>query len=388
MGKTFLEVKTLRFLHTADWHIGKKLHGYDLLVDQKEIIHQILDIALTQQVDAIVIAGDLYDRSVPSVEACELLNQTFIEMNLEKKLPILAISGNHDSAVRLSTGMPWYEQTDFHLYTDLKQSFEPVDIGDVQFFLLPYFEPIAARLYFEEESLSLQAAIQKIIEKMRTAFDKNKKQVLVTHFFIAGSRRSDSETAVEVGGLNSISYELVQDFDYVALGHLHSKNALKTQNALYSGSPLKFSLSEKDDSKGVWIVDSRSVAPEFHELVAKRDVCSLQASFEELTDPSFYQRMDRNCFWYFQLTDRSVITNMMNQLRAIYPNILGVERVNGRRETKQLEKVQHRKNTPYSMLTSFFEDITGDRLTKKQRDWLDEGLQQSLDTEKRNDDAT
>ncbi len=85
MGKTFLEVKTLRFLHTADWHIGKKLHGYDLLVDQKEIIHQILDIALTQQVDAIVIAGDLYDRSVPSVEACELLNQTFIEMNLEKK---------------------------------------------------------------------------------------------------------------------------------------------------------------------------------------------------------------------------------------------------------------------------------------------------------------
>lgn len=234
MGKTFLEVKTLRFLHTADWHIGKKLHGYDLLVDQKEIIHQILDIALTQQVDAIVIAGDLYDRSVPSVEACELLNQTFIEMNLEKKLPILAISGNHDSAVRLSTGMPWYEQTDFHLYTDLKQSFEPVEIGDVQFFLLPYFEPIAARLYFAEESLSLQAAIKKIIEKMRTAFDKNKKQVLVTHFFIAGSTRSDSETAVEVGGLNRISYELVQDFDYVALGHLHSKNALKTKNAFYS----------------------------------------------------------------------------------------------------------------------------------------------------------
>ncbi|KFN92116.1 SbcD family exonuclease [Tetragenococcus muriaticus 3MR10-3] len=127
----------MRFLHTGDWHIGKKLYGYDLLADQKDIIEQILTIAIDQQVDAIVIAGDLYDRSLPSVEACQLLNQSFIKMNLEKKMPLLVISGNHDSDVRLSTGMPWYEQTNFHLYTDLQQSFAPIEIGDTQFFCYP-----------------------------------------------------------------------------------------------------------------------------------------------------------------------------------------------------------------------------------------------------------
>ncbi|MDN6640273.1 MAG: exonuclease SbcCD subunit D [Tetragenococcus sp.] len=378
----------MRFLHTGDWHIGKKLHGYDLLTDQKEIIDQILAIALEQEVDAIVIAGDLYDRSVPSVEACELLNQTFIQMNLEKKFPILAISGNHDSAVRLSTGMPWYEQTNFHLYTKLQQAFTPIEIGDTQFFLLPYFEPIEARLYFSEESLTLQEAIQKIVAKMRDLFDASKNHVLVTHFFVAGSSRSDSETTVEVGGLDSIPYELVQDFDYVALGHLHSKNALHTEKARYSGSPLKFSLSEENDPKGVWIIDSQSMAPEFHQLQPKRDVKTLQASFATLIDPAFYQEMERSCFWHFQLTDRSIIPNMMNQLRSIYPNILGVERVNGRTETNQIKKVKQRKATPYQMLTSFFEEITGDSLTQKQRFWLDEGLQEVLDTEKREKDAT
>lgn len=382
MGKTFLEVKTVRFLHTGDWHIGKKLHGYDLLPDQKQMIDQILDIAITQKVDALVIAGDLYDRSVPSVEACELLNQAFIKINLENKLPILAISGNHDSAVRLRTGMPWYEQTNFHLYTDLKQSFTPIEMDDVQFFLLPYFEPITARVYFEEEKLSLQEAIKKIVEKMKQAFNPNKKQVLVTHFFVAGSTRCDSETPIEVGGLNGIPYELVQDFDYVALGHLHSKNALNAENARYSGSPLKFSLSEKDDSKGVWILDSKNMVPEFHQLEPKRDIRVLQASFETLTDPDFYQQQERTSFWYFQLTNRSVITNMMNQLRAIYPNILGVERVNGRNQSNLLNKVKQRKKSPYQMLTSFFEEITGDELTEKQRSWLEQGLQQAIDTER------
>lgn len=381
-------MKKVRFLHTGDWHIGKKLYGYDLLADQKDIIEQILTIAIDQQVDAIVIAGDLYDRSLPSVEACQLLNQSFIKMNLEKKMPLLVISGNHDSDVRLSTGMPWYEQTDFHLYTDLQQSFTPIEMGGTQFFLLPYFEPIAARLYFEEENLTLQEAIKKIITKMYDLFDADKKHVLVTHFFIDGSSRCDSETTVEVGGLNGIPYDLLQDFDYVALGHLHSKNALKKENALYSGSPLKFSLSEKNDQKGVWIVDSQTMQPEFHELQPKRDVRSLEASFEELTNPAFYQQLDRSCFWYFQLTDRSVITNMMAQLRSIYPNILGVERVNGRKKENQISKIKERKKTPYHMLTSFFEEITGDTLTKKQRDWLEEGLQQATDTEKRNQDAT
>lgn len=379
----FCEVSKMRFLHTGDWHIGKKLHGYDLLADQKAVIRQIFVLAKQEKVDAIVIAGDLYDRSVPSVEACEMLNQLFIEINWQEKIPVLAISGNHDSAVRLSTGMPWYELTDFHLYTKLEQSFDPIEIGDVQFYLLAYFEPVAARAYFHDDSLTLTTAIKKIIGQMGKSFDPGKKQVLVTHFFIAGSFKTDSETSVEVGGLNAISYDLLQTFDYVALGHLHSKNAIKKGNARYSGSPLKFSLSEKDDQKGIWIIDSSDLNPQFKALTPLRDVKELVASFRQLTDPDFYQQLNCEDFWQFQLTDRTVIPNMMNQLRAIYPNIIGAQRISRYRENVQLEKLKERKNSPQQMLQTFFAEITGDDLTKQQKYWLDQALLQATDTEKR-----
>lgn len=374
----------MRFLHTADWHIGKKLHGYDLLADQKDSLAQILRLAKEEQVDAVVIAGDLYDRSVPSVEAVELLNQSLIQFNLEEELPILAISGNHDSSTRLGTGAPWYQQTNFHLVTDLSEAFAPVTMGDTQFFLLPYFEPIAARLYFDEPLMTISDAVQRVVEEFVKLFDPTKKQVLVTHFFIAGGLRTESETPIEVGGLNSVPSELLQAFDYVALGHLHSKNALKKGSLRYSGSPLKFSLSELNDQKGVWIVDTEQaeIEPTFHPLKPLRDIRQMEASFAELIDPAFYQTVEREHFWQIQLTDRAVIPNMMNQLREIYPNILTVERVNGH-ESQTIQRLKKREQQPQKLVHTFFEEITGEELTKNQENWLQEGLQAALDTEKR-----
>lgn len=373
----------MRFLHTADWHIGKKLHGYDLLADQRDSIDKIIRLAQEKAVDAIVIAGDLYDRSVPSVEAVELLNQKLIEINLEKKIPVLAISGNHDSSGRLATGSPWFKETDFYLHTQLSEAFHPIEMADTQFFLLPYFEPIAARLYFDDERLTtIQAAMKRVITEMETLFDTTKKQVLVTHFFIAGGLRTDSETPVEVGGLNSVPYELLEKFDYVALGHLHSKNALTKGNVRYSGSPLKFSLSEINDEKGVWIIDTDELIPAFHALPPLRDIQSIEASFDELLQPAFYQQLNREQFWQISLTDRAVIPNMMNQLREVYPYILSVERLNGR-ETSQPFLERQREQNPQQVITTFFEEITGETLTEKQSKWLSEGLQTALDTEKR-----
>lgn len=373
----------MRFLHTADWHIGKKLHGYDLLADQKDSIEKIIHLAQTEAVDAIVIAGDLYDRSVPSVEAVEMLNQKLIEINLEKALPILAISGNHDSSGRLATGTPWFKQTNFHLHTQLKEAFVPIEMADTQFFLLPYFEPIAARLYFEDETLTtIQAAMKRVIAEMVSLFDETKKQVLVTHFFIAGGLRTDSETPIEVGGLNSVPADLLDVFDYVALGHLHSKNALKKDKARYSGSPLKFSLSEINDEKGVWIIDTEQMQPVFHPLTPLREMEKLEASFEKLRQPTFYQTLNRETFWQIVLTDRAVIPNMMNQLREVYPYILSVERLNGR-EASQPQQERPREQNPQQVVSTFFEEITGETLTEKQFAWLSEGLQSALDTEKR-----
>ena len=376
----------MRFLHTADWHIGKKLHGYDLLENQKAAMEEILAIAKKEAVDAIIIAGDLYDRSVPGIESIELLNKQFIQMNLEAGLPILAVSGNHDSATRLATGGPWYKQRNFHLHTTLEEALVPVEFPEVQFFLLPYFEPIAARLYFEDDSLkTIGQAVARVVEAMASAFDPNKKQVLVSHFFVAGSLRTDSETSVEVGGLDAVPVDVFAAFDYVALGHLHSKNAIKEGKVRYSGSLLKYSLSEINDEKGVWLIDSQTMEPAFQALTPLQDIQHYQASFAELTDPSVYQTLDRQAFWHFEITDRAIIPNMMNQLREIYPFVLTVERTNGHDVVVQTTKKRSKKVAPPVVLANFFNEVTGEELTDQQREWLETGLTMALDTEKKED---
>lgn len=362
----------MRFLHTADWHVGKKFNGYDLLADQGKILDQITAIALREKVEAVVIAGDLYDRTVPPVEAVALLNQKIQHLNLQEQLPVLAISGNHDSGTRLATGSPWYTQTDFYLHTNLEQAFTPVVLGDTQFFLLPYFEPIAARLYFDEEVRSIQEAMELVIAKIKSAFDPQLRHVLVTHFFVAGSLRSDSETKIEVGGLDSVPAELLDDFDYVALGHLHGRNALQHPTIQYSGSPLKFSLSEAHQEKGVFLVDTTAGTRHFIPLVPEHEVRILEASYEELLDPAFYQNQQREDFLQIKLTNRGVIPNLMNTLRGIYPRLLGLERTAGIERSTEIKQTE--SQSPEQVMADFFYEMTQEKLTKQQSQWLEDSL--------------
>ncbi|MEI5995145.1 exonuclease SbcCD subunit D [Candidatus Enterococcus mansonii] len=370
----------MRFLHTADWHIGKKLHGYDLLEEQADAFQQIIGIAKTEKVDAIVVAGDLYDRSVPSVEAIEVFNRMIVEMNLQEKFPVLAISGNHDSSTRLETGGPWFVQSNFHLNTRLDQAFEPVEMNDTQFFLLPYFEPISARLYFANEEIrTIEQGMKLVIEEMKNRFKPDMAHVLISHFFVAGSEKTDSETTLMVGGLDTVPLSLLEEFDYVALGHLHGKNALQAPNARYSGSPLKFSLSEMNQQKGVWIVETshQETTFEFREITPLRDVVQIEGSFKELIAPDFYESIDREAYLHIQLTDRAVIPNMMNQLRQVYPRVIGVERLYGREQQKQKHEPKKEIKTlvPTELVGRFFSDVTGETLTKKQQIWLAENFE-------------
>ncbi|EOL43712.1 exonuclease SbcCD subunit D [Enterococcus caccae] len=369
----------MRFLHTADWHIGKKLHGYDLLEEQADAFQQILTIAKEEQVDAIVVAGDLYDRSVPSVEAIEVFNRMIVEMNLQEKFPVLAISGNHDSSTRLETGGPWFVQSNFHLNTRLDQAFQPVEMGNTQFFLLPYFEPISARLFFDNEEIrTIEQAMKEVVTAMKKQFKPDMSHVLVSHFFVAGSEKSDSETKLMVGGLDTVPLSLLESFDYVALGHLHGKNALQAENARYSGSPLKFSLSEMNQKKGVWIVDTQidETTFEFKEIVPLRDVMQIEGSFKELTMPRFYESINRENYLHIQLTDRAVIPNMMNQLRQIYPRVIGVERLFGREEQQKNNQTKKEIKTiaPTELVDQFFSEVTGEELTGQQQVWVKEKL--------------
>lgn len=370
----------MKFLHTADWHIGRKLNGFSLLEEQEAAFRDLMTIAKEQQVDGIVIAGDLYDRSIPSIEAVALFNEMIVEMNLKENFPILAISGNHDSATRLNTGTPWLKAQNFHLNTQLSQSFEPIELENIQFYLLPYFEPFHARQFFQDDSLrDIQSSMKCVIEKMKESFAPNKQQVLVSHFFAAGSLRSESETTLEVGGLDSVPIELLLDFDYVALGHLHYKDAIKQYETVqYSGALLKYSLSEEHQEKGIRIieVEEDNFSNQFIPIKPLRDVKQLVASFKELTDPSFYQGINREDYLAISLTDSSVVPNALHELRQIYPHLINLERVasKSKRESTQQIEQEMVKLKPETLLNNYFKEVTEKELTKQQQQWLEETI--------------
>ncbi|KRL00838.1 exonuclease SbcCD subunit D [Liquorilactobacillus capillatus] len=368
----------MRILHTADWHIGRRLHGFDLTKEQNHAFEQIEQIALDEHVDGIIMAGDLYDRSMPSEAAVAQLNQMLQQLNLVDKVPLYAISGNHDSAIRLSTGTPWFKSTQFYMYTRLEQAFKPVELPDTQLFLLPYFEPFAAQQYFNDDSLQhLEQAIVPIVAKMKTLFDPNKKHLLVAHFFVAGSATTDSETQLKVGGLAAVPAGLLKDFDYVALGHLHGKNALHAKNARYSGSPLKFSLSETKQEKGVFIVDTEPFKITFKPLTPLKNVQQLTEYFETLEDKDFYKDLQLDNYFGITLKDRKPIPNVMARLREIYPNIIALNRADGYEtnvEGSGESGKQIRQKDPIELLSDFYKQVAKDDLSPQQIKWAQEAL--------------
>ncbi|MFD1549413.1 exonuclease SbcCD subunit D [Levilactobacillus fuyuanensis] len=375
----------MRFLHTADWHIGKKLHGYDLLTEQKDAYEQIKAIAIDEKVDAVVIAGDLYDRALPSEDAVSVLDSMLVDLNRKQHFPLLAISGNHDSAVRLSQGSEWFSSTDFYLNTQIADSIKPVILGDTQFFLLPYFEPFAVRQYFEDDSIKTVAAgMARLVTAMQEQFAPDKKHVLIAHFFAAGSQHSDSETLVQVGGLNAVPVDLLAPFDYVALGHLHRKEALQNEPVIkYSGSPLKFSTSEAEDTKGVWIVDTDQtpVSVTFKPLKPLNDLIVLTDSFDHLMDPEVSYPVKTDDFIAAELTDTTPIANVMQRLKTRFPRIIELQRVNQLDVTPETLNIEEVQRDPLTLLDDFFKTVTEHALTTQQADWAKQTLQQAMKEE-------
>ena len=368
----------MRFLHTADWHIGKTLNDFSLLDDQLATFKQIEAIAKDQQVDAIVIAGDLYDRSVPNEAAVGLLNQMLQELNLTDHFPLLAISGNHDSAVRLSTGTDWFAYQSFFLNTNINDAFTPVTIKDTQFFLLPFFGIQEVRNYFNDDKIkNVNDAMARITAEMEKHFAPGKRHVLVAHFFAAGSKRTaDSETLIEIGGLSAVTTDVLAPFDYVALGHLHNRNALNDEKVKYSGSPMKFSVSEAKQEKGVRIVDTAPFKAKWVPLSPAHDIHLLKGSFTELaTKPEEALRED---FYDIELTDQERIPDVLNKLREYYPKIVSLHRTHQAKQVQLNLSKKRAQESPLDLLADFYSQTMGNDLTDRQKKWAEKALTQIM----------
>lgn len=372
----------MKFLHTADWHLGKLVHGVYMTEDQSEILDQFIKLAERVQPDAIIIAGDLYDRSVPPAEAVNLLNETLYRLNVEMKIPIVAISGNHDSADRIAFGSAWYKHSDLHVTGKWSPALKGVEIKGVRFHSVPYAEPSVIREILNDDSItSHHDAMKKITEEISSLEDFGEKpEVLIGHSFVTGGTTTDSERTLSVGGAGTVGKELFEPFTYTALGHLHSPHAIRDDKVHYSGSLMKYSFSEANHTKMVKCVtiENHHISVEEILLEPKRDMAILKGSLEELMRPDFYDRKED--YIKAVLTDEGALIDPINRLRSVYPNVLHLERDISERDKKMDRQVResHENLSDTELFKRFFEYVTEAEWTEEMEAEVQESMNVSL----------
>ena len=362
----------VKFLHTADWHIGRKLQGKDLLEDQQYVMNNLISKIDETKPDFLIIAGDLYDRSVPSKEATILLQELLVKINIECNIPIFAISGNHDSRERLAIGEAWFSKHKFYLHTRLNQAFDKITIEDTDIYLLPYFEPFEAREHFEDATLTTHnSATKRVIDEIYKNIDMSKTNILVAHTFVSGGLETDSEREISVGTVENVAIEIFEKFDYVALGHLHNPNAIKEERIKYSGSPMAYSFSEATQTKGMRLVEltKEIFTEEFISLEQKRKLHNISATYEEVFTKEFQQNFDcKNDYFSMELSGLEGVTDPLPRIKEYYPNtlILKQKRNNNGDIEMKFDKEMLTKS-PLELIEGFYNEQTGSELTVGQK---------------------
>ena len=362
----------VKFLHTADWHIGRKLQGKDLLEDQQYVMNNLISKIDETKPDFLIIAGDLYDRSVPSKEATTLLQELLVKINIECNIPIFAISGNHDSRERLAIGEAWFSKHKFYLHTRLNQAFDKITFEDTDIYLLPYFEPFEAREYFEDATLTTHnSATKRVIDEIYKNIDMSKTNILVAHTFVSGGLETDSEREISVGTVENVAVEIFEKFDYVALGHLHNPNAIKEERIKYSGSPMAYSFSEATQTKGMRLVEltKEIFTEEFISLEQKRRLHNISATYEEVFTKVFQQNFDcKNDYFSMELSGMEGVTDPLPRIKEYYPNtlILKQKRNNNSDSEIKFDKEMFTKS-PLELIEGFYSEQTGSELTVGQK---------------------
>ncbi len=372
----------MRFLHTADWHLGRPFHHASLEQDQKNALDQIVAYAQQHAVDAVVVAGDIYDRAVPPRWAVELLDDVLHSLCVELDIPVIMIPGNHDSAERLGFGSRQLERANLHIVAQLNQVMQPVILAkgtsQTHFYCLPFCEPVQVSQLAGSPVSTHNQAHTWLVEQIKSHWRSDATNVLISHCFVTGAEESESERRLSVGGTDSVSVDPLLDFTYVALGHLHSPQKRTQDHVRYSGSILKYSFSEVNQQKSITLVDideQQQCSFELLPLHPVRDVRIIEGEMEELLAAG---SDDANSDDYLlaRLTNKGVLLNAMARLREVYPNILHLEKPGllgtGERKTMNREKL---KRGELAMFRDFYQQMTGDELDAQQERIIQDTLQ-------------
>jgi len=390
----FKEVLKVKLIHTADLHIGKSVCEHSMLDEQRYILASILDVVKREKPDAFLIAGDVYDKSVPSAEAVAVLDDFLVRLS-ETGTKVFVLSGNHDSAERIAFGGRLMQSRGVYVSPVYSGEFMPVtlkdDLGEVDVWNLPFVRPATVRACLESDEQRAQvtdytSAMRMAIAQMN--FTPGRRNVLLAHQFVTGAERSESEE--NVGGLDNVDASVFEGFDYVALGHIHKpQNVAKDEAGVarvrYSGTPLKYSLSEASHKKSLTVIELgvkadaslSEIAVREIPLTPKHDVREIRGTFAELVSPEFQRKqladsLKLDDYVYVKLTDENDVPDAALKLRGIYPNLMMLdydnERTRGQRITAGEGKVEQK--TPMELFGEFFSDMTKRDLNEEESEFV------------------
>lgn len=366
----------MRFLHTADWHIGKIVHEQSMLADQAYILEQLIEQVEEYEVDAVLMAGDLYDRSLPPKEAVSLVNQTLSRLINELEVPVFIIAGNHDSNERIEYLSGVAEAKQLYMEGTLKAYTRKVSLKEADIYMMPYADHVLVRQALDQPEIrTIEEAVAAQVEQITSSdeFDRSRINMVMFHgYVISGSRtslvESDSERPLSIGTAEWIDQSIFDAFDYVALGHLHKGQKVGSNRIRYSGSPLKYSKSEATHQKKSFIIDidrdSLEVTPV--PLIPKHDMRIVRGAFDDLMQQDW-----SDDYIFIELTDDIFIQDAMSRLRGQFPQILGLEYVNLRADqsTYQTDRSQDLKRQSIeSLFSDFFEQYTEHTLDEPRRE--------------------
>lgn len=366
----------MRFLHLADLHIGKRVNGFSMIEDQKFVFEQVYNVIENEKIDGIIMAGDIYDKPVPSAEAVKLFDEMltrFVSINL----PIFVISGNHDSAERIGFGSDILSAAKVYMSRVYNGNLQKIeledDYGKINVYLLPFIKPATVKnIYKEAEIKDYDDALEYVLSQEK--IDETKRNVIVSHQFVTGAMRSESEE-VSVGGLDNVSVENYEAFDYVALGHIHRAQQMGRESARYAGTLLKYSFSEEKHNKSMTIVDLKEKGNiEIKEIPVKplHDLKTIKGKFSKITSEEFYKELKKEDYYRAVLTDEDDILNAIGKLKSIYPNLMSMEYDNTRtRSYSVVDNVETGETkSPLDYFEEFFEKQNGRKMSEKQRNYL------------------
>ena len=378
----------MKFVHLSDLHLGKRVNEYSMLEDQEYILTKIINIIDDEKPAGVIIAGDVYDKSIPSAEAVQMFDD-FLTRLAKRNLQVFVISGNHDSPERMSFGSRLMDQSGIHISQVYNGEFVPFSMKDehgvVNVYMLPFVKPAHVKRFSDESIESYTDAIRVAIAEMKV--DQSARNLLITHQFVTGAMRSDSED-VSVGGSDNVDVSVFDSFDYVALGHIHSPQNCTSERVRYCGTPLKYSFSEAKDNKSVTVVELAKKGSLFVKtvpLIPMRDMVEIKGKYNEIMLKSFYENTSyQEDYIHITMTDEEDIVDAIGKLRTVYHNLMKPDYDNKRtRSVSQVDgAVDVETKTPIELFSDFYELQNNQPMSDVQKAFVEDLIEQVWEDEK------